>query len=294
MEAMGQQVVDISQMKNPVFRNALPQSTKRAQSIHIRYKSEYGTTKHQLFPDATIGVLYYHRPPGLHELSGGLRFRLCPHVSLFSKGKDLEIDTGEPWHIPLYCLLRMEGWNSIVSLLANDRLIDDQLVSDVMQLPRRGAVSGSRLLFTLDQPFILDLQQETFSLVFMDRKNLFTILLQYMTQDRRNLSGFQPYEGRILVKLEWSTLVAHSKNPTLVLRVLDVLTPVRCVVEGGYDEFMAPPTPGQLIAKKRSRSKNYNPWTLRLDVRSKSKRSIAEYLSQEFPPPKSVVPADAT
>ncbi|KDR67033.1 hypothetical protein GALMADRAFT_1133402 [Galerina marginata CBS 339.88] len=179
MEAVNQDVADIAGRKKPIFR-CMP------------HKGIIGMAIPTTTAESPVGVLYYYDQC---DLSGGLRFRLCHSVANFGDGRDLEVDVGEPWHVPLYSLIRTKHWQPIRALLLNERLVDQGLVSDIMRLPSLRRAMCSRILHTIGQPFLMDLQQKTTTFVLMNRKHMYSFALQGLLHDRA--SKCQPYEGSL-------------------------------------------------------------------------------------------------
>ncbi|KAG6891800.1 hypothetical protein C0992_003683, partial [Termitomyces sp. T32_za158] len=60
------------------------------------------------------------------------------------------------------------------------------------------------------------------------------------------------YSGRLVVRLERSTLPEHSERNFLVMRVLKILDPIK-PVDPDYDGNVPVPIVGQLVMKSRRR-----------------------------------------
>ncbi|RDB15404.1 hypothetical protein Hypma_004549, partial [Hypsizygus marmoreus] len=118
------------------------------------------------FPQNSHGFLYYHRDPQLPATSGAVRFRLTPdaHASSFSVGTDLMLPDGRsPWAVWLVTIANAVMYVGLKQLLLSDSLVTPELLEHCRHLGARSEVPNGLnqmyhyMLFTLEQPFILDL-----------------------------------------------------------------------------------------------------------------------------------------
>ena len=84
--------------------------------------------------------------------------------------------------------------------------------------------------------------------------------------------------GTVLARFERSTLPEHDGTRTIVLRILDILSPVQCVIKN-YDSHISPPTSGDLLSGyyiKAGKGSTLRPWSANLDAgKGKSARMIS-------------------
>ncbi|KDR82904.1 hypothetical protein GALMADRAFT_238550 [Galerina marginata CBS 339.88] len=272
---MGQEIVDLSAKCNPhlnlvgVTGNStrMGHPTNYSSHMHQAVKFRCISAKgHLPFPENTKGVFYYHEGFGQSKLSGGLRFRLCDRLAEFSEGQDLESTLGEPWAIDLYNICRYRSYTLLRNFLVQEGLVDEDLVSDLQKIPSTN-FRGVRWIYSIDQAVVLNLQQTRFSFALLTSKALKTVTIYRPVTDVCTNTRFNPYKGLVRVRFELSTLPEHTAiGPTLVMRCLDLLTPVECVSKA-YDNFLQRPEPGQLFLR-RQRDGNYRPWAYPLKNRA--------------------------
>ena len=147
------------------------------------------------YPPGTKGFFYYHQPPALPPLAGELRFRICDTASQFANGKDLEVNSGQPWRVTLHSISKSSIYSYLRDLLLEEGLVDPQLVADLARLRGSGRQSTAAIsLYDIDQPFIVDLSSNhgCSTIRFMTRHSLQLTSLQLFSSDR---STGAPYEG---------------------------------------------------------------------------------------------------
>ncbi|KAJ3514735.1 hypothetical protein NLJ89_g2206 [Agrocybe chaxingu] len=205
--------------------------------------------RHVPFPAGSTGVFYYRPPsPGAPVLSGQLRFKLCTDVASFATSPDLRLpDKTRPWSLNLYSILAAPKWNALREMLVHESLVSPAVVEAVSSLPWVN-IRSSRILYSLEQPFEFDLGQKKVSFVILSLRHAFIFRIQDMCSgnERRDPSytgesspgirwdlALLTLVGRVKARFELSTLPEHSaKGPTLVLRVLELLTPLKCTYPG--------------------------------------------------------------
>lgn len=64
--------------------------------------------------------------------------------------------------------------------------------------------------------------------------------------------------GTVLARFEKSELPEHKTEPAVVIRVLDILSTINCVIPD-YDFHVPVPVKGQLIAKREQ-----TPWSINI------------------------------
>ncbi|KAJ3513807.1 hypothetical protein NLJ89_g2749 [Agrocybe chaxingu] len=200
------------------------------------------------FPPETNGVLYYYQDPSLPQLAGQVRFRLCEDVARFASGKDLLKEYDEPWNVPLLYTFMGDRLSLLRDKILQEGLITEELYDDV----RKVAPSISRMartIYKLSQPFIVDIQAFKLPLTLATRKSIERIHFDNLFIDVSYVTPVQPYTGIITARLEVSKLGEHQMEPCLVLRCLDVVSPVKCLVPD-YDNRIVQPQPGKLVRRR--------------------------------------------
>ncbi|KAF8153880.1 hypothetical protein B0H34DRAFT_661521 [Crassisporium funariophilum] len=218
------------------------------------------------FPENATGFLYYWQAPRGPAISGGLRFRVTPSNTrpVFNELVDLEISPGQPWHIPLYTLVRSKCYAAVALQLLSEGLVDENLVSDIRKLPKARLDASTTALYTINDPFHIDLQNSRQKMFAVTRHNLAKGSIRYNFTDKRDNVQGHPFRGTVVARFERSTFPEHANTRTLVLRILQLLTPVECVVPG-YDNYIAQPEVGKLLCRQSRWSADYQPWTVDCD-----------------------------
>lgn len=254
------------------------------------------------------GFFYYHRPPDRPEISGQIRFRLCSDPASFDQGPDLIDDTGTPWNISLVDILRSRH-EAFYSTLLRDGILTKSLIDDIRRLQHLGpGRTRDMCLFSISDPFALDLSLRLLRMHFVTRKSDNLFLFRRPWIDRRRhmstkegkrveetlytgacrhgplrrvsvskISSDRSFEwaGAIKARFELSTHPEHDKlGPTLVLRTLDIIEPARCLIPD-YDGFVPPPVVGQLHG--RMMGDVFVPWAMPL-LRKKACKNILTFL----------------
>ncbi|KAG5638639.1 hypothetical protein H0H81_011358 [Sphagnurus paluster] len=185
-----------------------------------------------------------------YPLGGEIRFRLTAHndPALFDSGTDLLGPSGEPWGIPLVTVLNFSRYKALKEQLELDKLLDQdlKLICDTPPLISR----RSRVLYTLEQPFYLDLAARNFELRLVLSNSVGRIRVNNTFYDHREHICCCPYTGRILVRFERCTPPQHTGTNSIALRVLKVIEPIS-TVKPDYDMRLPIPTEGRLLEKPR-------------------------------------------
>jgi hypothetical protein len=84
------------------------------------------------------------------------------------------------------------------------------------------------------------------------------------------IDGFNESIGSASARFERSTLRCYKGTRTLVLRLLKIIIPVKCVIPL-YDGFIAPPEEGELCWRNPPKRKNVKldqlVWSINIDKR---------------------------
>ncbi|KJA26689.1 hypothetical protein HYPSUDRAFT_213236 [Hypholoma sublateritium FD-334 SS-4] len=251
----GQKILDIS------GRTGKTAIIDEEDPFFLRYtysRDNSSNTRRVVAPPNSTGFFYYHRHPDQPEVAGQLRFRVCDDATRFDQGHDLDGKiAGVPWSIHLWKIVK--HWKQILSLLLDERLADQGLLDDVKRLDPD--IRSSIVLYSLSEPMVLHLDREKINVAFVTRKNVLKILIRRLFVDQASTSpSSTPYTGIIKARFELSDLPEHEKHgPTLVLRILDILQPVR-PVSRWYNGRLPSPTPGALF--QHYRQGTHQPWFL--------------------------------
>jgi len=235
----------------------------------------------QIWPDNSQGYLYYHSPPSRPRIAGEVRFRLTPtgDPSTFEQGADLCFDDtpnshdentiSQPWKRPLYSLATNSSTRPLYDKLIDEGFIPPELDKSIQSLPKLIFMySRCQIVHSLYDTFILDLHSDWITIVAVSESGISHIQLLRQFRDFR--IGKNPYTGSILARFEPSALPQHMNTRTVVLRVLQEITPVKCVIPS-YDEYIVRPGPHQLYAK-RFHGK-LRPWCVNIDKPGVGKRT---------------------
>jgi hypothetical protein len=212
----------------------------------------------------------------------------------FADGADLLRPDGRPWELPLYNAIQTAGYAPLVRQLLNERLLDADLLDTLDQLPRINVRVPSGVLYTLSDPFTLSLGQAKMLTVVTEQHSVnfrfrplidsrlgrlpFTGMFFLSNNSQRILYLLCFIPGTILARFEKSELPEHAHKRAVVIRVLDILSPIQCCIPD-YDFYVQLPDSGQLIAK-RKRSSGYHPWSI--DI-SEGSTTAAKCLGLLFP-----------
>ncbi|KAF8910490.1 hypothetical protein CPB84DRAFT_1743350 [Gymnopilus junonius] len=257
----------------------------------------YHGSSPQKFPPGTVGTVYYLQPPPDKPslaLAGEIRFRIMSDASHFDDGEDLKLPNGSIWQITAYNLIRAPTtWKALLSKAKEESLIDEGVVSDIQNLAGRSQKPRrANLHYEFDQPFILDLEHPFINRLFLNRSMVHQFSWKifwhlYRTSRKKTevklaarYVRYVRYTGQLLVRFELSTVpsvLSASRGPKkcLVVRVLEVMTPFRCLAFPEYD-LLEEPIPGGLLMRRPSRSRMLEPVLYNLEGR-KDGRIIAEF-----------------
>ncbi|KAG5653230.1 hypothetical protein H0H81_001613 [Sphagnurus paluster] len=204
----------------------------------------------QRFPPDARGFLYYHHDPSLPATAGEIRFRLTPYNDpvLFESGKDLLGRFDIPWAINLLSLTY--GVNApLKQQLLADGLVEPSLMEQVEKSwGGRRFMRQTKALHYLEHPFEADLTKPLCLRIFTPAA-IDSVFIERLLPDYRSCVRKEKacYTGRLLLRLERSTLPEHSGTEAVVLRVLKILEPVLPIRD--YDMRVPMPRKGELLQK---------------------------------------------
>ncbi|KAG5634678.1 hypothetical protein H0H81_001128 [Sphagnurus paluster] len=179
---------------------------------------------------------------------GELRLRVTDSndPASFEHGKDLLRPEGFAWCIKA-ATIASQSKPAFRDILLREGLISQHN----MERCRKIGLVGMRptLLYTLGQPFHIDVSTVSTRINFVCGDEKSNIILPYLFYDRRKSYSrhFAPFTGHILARFEFSPLPQHqdNDNPVLVVRILEILSPIECTVKK-YDNYIRRPVAGTL------------------------------------------------
>jgi hypothetical protein len=137
-------------------------------------------------------------------------------------------------------------------------------------------------LYNLNDPFSVDFRSHDFHFIATTEKGMERVRLSGLFVEKRPTSR-SPYTGAYtshrlsiddsnksvgsaLARFERSTLPEHKGTRTVVLRILKIITPVKCVIPD-YDGYIAPPKEGELHRRIKKSKDILNPpaWSTNID-----------------------------
>ncbi|KAF8074031.1 hypothetical protein FPV67DRAFT_1480389 [Lyophyllum atratum] len=257
-----------------------PRVKFRSHDVILSYrKTISGNTP---FPPNSHGFLYYHHDPKLPVTTGEVRLRLTAgdDPAGFHKGEDLVGVHGGLWAISLLTMTKAY-YEPFRILLLEDGLFDSDLMRVIQAgIPQNNSHLRGTYVHYLEQAFVLDVARAGFhSIRVFTPGKMGLMMVRSMFVDRRKKyrDGLVPYSGRILVRFERSTLPQHVGTRSLVLRVLDILEPIKAVIPG-YDMHLPVPKEGGLVETHHGGpypgSTPPRPWSINLDRPVKSWKDI--------------------
>jgi hypothetical protein len=210
-----------------------------------------------------------------------MRFRICDSASQFADGKDLEVGLGKPWHLTLHTIANGAGYTGIRDLLLEEGLVDQELVADVERLPKDRQDTQVICLYDIDQPFVAKLDITRPIIRLMTRNSLRVIGFPLFATYKAGREIVNPYQGRLKARFELHPQASDSENPALVLRFLETLAPVECVVpECGWT--ISAPRPGELLSRTRKKLVRQAPvpWAYSLSRPSKYAKMLKDFIAE--------------
>lgn len=247
------------------------------------------------FPANTRGFIYYHPPPpGINLLAGEVRFRLVENgdPECFERGSDLMSPTGLPWFIHFLALNNNKSYKGLRNIALRDELITPPLLEKCDSIEIRTA--RAPVIHSLGQPFPVSFDRRLTVRILADNAKLVMITSTFLdrrsdlvrfpyTGDARPLTNMSPCThpnvGRGIMCFERSPFDYHEGRRTLVLRILKITEPVRCVIPK-YDGHTPKPIEGELV-RITTFGFTERPWWCDVDETCKSMESL-KYLV-DFP-----------
>ncbi|KAF5388291.1 hypothetical protein D9615_000821 [Tricholomella constricta] len=201
-------------------------------------------------PDAQ--GFFYFRPSEYPLDPGEIRFRRTSsrNPSKFKTGKDLLRPEGYPWCIKLPSIASQKSFAPIRAHLLKEELVSEA----VMQRSAQVGITrpGPFQIYTLEQPFYINFGTYP-SVIMVSANGKQMTRLMYMFRDNRKRADGStvghPYTGSAMVRLELGKPGRTTAGgPEVLLRVLKILQPVKCVIPS-YDGYVVEPRAGFIQGK---------------------------------------------
>ncbi|KAG6901138.1 hypothetical protein C0995_016580 [Termitomyces sp. Mi166 len=211
------------------------------------------------FPPDTHGFFYLHLNPRLPLLSGQIRFRVmpCNDPAQFENGFDLSDANGQPWCLDAVQIAHSVSFSTLKEQLRHGGYTE--FMQALSTIPKTR--NARRKLYYLEQPFVMDLSYEDYTLFSMLADRIRHSNLHSPFRDARcrwvAINKTPPYTGQIVVRFERSTLPEHAGGNFVVIRVLKILDPVK-PVDPHYDNFIEVPRVGELVLNSKRRLDSYD------------------------------------
>ncbi|KAG6902626.1 hypothetical protein C0995_014232 [Termitomyces sp. Mi166 len=137
----------------------------KGRRVNIRFNYGVIDNVRQPFPAGAKGFLYWHHNPRLPNTTGEIRFRRMQRNSPedFSSGTDLIGISGVPWSIKLLRIARDTKHWGLQKLVVQSKLIEKDVLEqmlDAFERDNTGSKETRAELYYLEQPFMLDLEQD--------------------------------------------------------------------------------------------------------------------------------------
>jgi hypothetical protein len=244
------------------------------------YYTKESTYWHRYYPPNTTAFLYYFRPPGKPRIAGELRLRVASsddHAS-FENGYDLLRPNGQPWSRSLYRVSKFDI--SLYEKLREEGLVSDDLDAVLSTFPHKTVLCQH--LYNLNDPFSVDFSNVNFYLIATTEKGMERVRVSQLfiqsrptprspytgayTSHRLSIDDSNRSVGRALARFERSTLPDHKGTRTVMLRILKIITPVKCVIPD-YGGYIALPKEGELHRRTKKSMPISNPpaWSTNID-----------------------------
>ena len=131
-----------------------------------------------------------------------MRFRICDEVSQFAQGKDLEIEIGEPWSIPLYKIVKSPFYNKVQDLILKEGFVDPGLITDIEKMAGEGTEPKNKgtAIYDIEQPFVVNLSATSLRLRLNTRTCVRIVrFLPFTIFRAMNGPQFRPFGGGYLL-----------------------------------------------------------------------------------------------
>ena len=253
--------------------------------------------------------------PGGPPQAGELRFKKCESVERFHEGEDLQVDTGQPWSLPLLNIVRSSSRKAFLhELLVEPGLVDQELVADLQHIfggskakdPGNGLGfnRGGLTLYDIDQPFVTDVNIAGSAVRLVTRQSIQMLEDLYMfwpSAGRANSAVTTPVPwyifffsffgsavsdriglilthfllGRVRARFEFEDCLEDKGRLTLRLRILDILKPIERCT---VQHLMLEPRAGELLLKRQNERLDFTPWSFSPRITGQNHKALVEFL----------------
>ncbi|KAJ7484939.1 hypothetical protein B0H11DRAFT_1164532 [Mycena galericulata] len=209
------------------------------------------------FPPHACGYSYYVHPRECTLFAGAIRLRVHSDDAL---GSDLLLPNGLPWQIVLPQIVTYQRCAGSLRKLLEDQLITKTTVEECWKVfSGRRVLNPGTLIFHLEQPFALAMDQGELRLTIVGREKLGIFLHQKLFND----SGYA-FGGAILARFELS-----PARDYVSIRVVKIVSKVILHLRArGYTGRVIAPKEGELLSFKFRGVPR--PWSLSLAPNSSS------------------------
>ncbi|KAJ7652379.1 hypothetical protein DFH06DRAFT_1205992 [Mycena polygramma] len=229
------------------------------------------TTQMMPFPDHSSGFMYYHNPPQATPLEGSVRLRPTPDErwESFFYGKDLTLPSGAVWELNLPQLACRKALSPFCDQLLYDKLVTHEQLARCRELFANTTVTPSLTLFRLEQEFPVNFGR-TINLSILGEALHRLALTTVFTETVDGVQTF-PWRGTALAHFEASTRPEFAGRRVIHLRIVKIIKPVKCTLDG-FEGRMIEPKDGELLTLSR-RGMTPEPWACDLD--RETRRAVA-------------------
>ncbi|KAA1469291.1 hypothetical protein DENSPDRAFT_596019 [Dentipellis sp. KUC8613] len=194
------------------------------------------------FPPHTHGFFYYIPAPT--DDIGELRFRITPdnNPEGFARGHDLLLPSGIPWVVRsiFFSTQHAEG---LCEVLLRDGLVTPAAVAAARA---RNIRTARRAISALNQPFPINLINHSWVVTVVSGPKVSKAIVMCIRGQRTGPF----FSGSALCCFERSTLPIHAGRRVLVVRLLELVTPLVQVAPLPADCAMDTPRVGELLTTR--------------------------------------------
>ncbi|KAJ7278362.1 hypothetical protein C8J57DRAFT_1306738 [Mycena rebaudengoi] len=210
------------------------------------------------FPPRSRGFLYYRSDPELSPLAGSIRFRTTTDkaVSSFRRGQDLLLPSGMPWQTTIPQIATQKSYAGFCQHLLQEGMVTEELL-------RRSRAIFANTVFGLKHPFLVNFGKLGVALTFASSTTICEAEVKPFSEWGPGRHLVCPFTGSGVARFERSTLPEHVGKRVLLLRILKILEPVTCTIQG-YAGRVGWPKEGELLTVS-FRNGSPRPWSYDVD-----------------------------
>ncbi|KAJ7496751.1 hypothetical protein FB451DRAFT_202457 [Mycena latifolia] len=221
--------------------------------IQLTYRWSAADAAFTPFPLHARGYLYYCSPPPAAPLAGSIRLRVNSDSAL---GSDLLLPNGLPWKITLPQLVASVHGAAPLRKLLSEGLVSSSTVDHCTRVfGQRRIFLPDTMLFHLDQPFALAMDQAELLLTIVGRERLARFTKQRLFGDP---APRYPFKGNVVARFELS-----PDATSCFIRIVRVVSPVICIKPDYVGRIVEPKT-GEYLTYRPRVNGDPVPWSLSL------------------------------